>query len=997
MSRHFRFIELSIRVAAFAVILPLVCLAGTDAALAAERVSQDLLALYTFERPTGDFIRDRSGTGEPLDLKIENRQGVTFRGGRLLVTSSARISSAGPARKIVAAMKQSNALSIEAWVKPQDARQSGPARIVSLSADPGQRNFTLGQEAGRYDVRLRTTSTDTNGIPSMPSPDGAARAELTHVVYTRDPAGSARIYLNGKMIATQALAGQLANWSDDYRLSLVNELTGNRPWLGELHLIAIYGRALSEEEVTRNFSAGVSSVVNYAALLPPAAPQQVDFVTDVQPVLRKHCFECHAAGSEEGGLNLGIRQRVLEGGDQGPVLIPGDSANSRLIQLIAALDEQEKMPPDGKPLSREQVGLLRAWIDQGAKWPVGADVLDPRTEQAKRHWAFQPLRAVPEPPVGDSHWPRTPIDRFVLARLESAGLRPQARTTPRQLIRRLAFDLVGLPPTPGEVRDFSAAAELDPEAAPASLADRLLKSPHYGERWGRHWLDVARYADSDGQESDRDRPLAYRYRDFVVRAFNDDVPFDQFVRWQLAGDEYEPQNAEAVAATGFLTAGPFAELPEKLMQEERTRERYNELDDMLATIGTGFLGLTLGCARCHDHKYDAIPSRDYYRMLCALHGGNRGEVQLASGEKVFAYREPGPEPQPTWLFHRGDFHDRNQTVQLGFISVLTSGKTPDEYWKSAREQGAAKGSTNQRRALAEWMTDVDHGAGALLARVIVNRVWQHHFGQGLVRTVSDFGARSDPPTHPELLEWLARDFVQNGWRIKRLQRLIVLSAVYRQASSVREANLADPENRLLWKMPLYRLEGEILRDSMLAVSGTLNTASYGPAVKPPIAAEAMLARNVQDPYPGHIEDGPALRRRSLYLFHKRVVPYPLLQAFDKPDAQQSCGRRDTTTVAPQALALLNDQFVRKVSFEFADRLLKEGRNDPTQWIERGFELALARSPSEAERSASRAFVERQQQERQKRAPQAPAEEIRRQALADLCQAIFSLNEFVYID
>ncbi|HLJ12745.1 MAG TPA: LamG domain-containing protein, partial [Planctomycetaceae bacterium] len=235
---------MSIRVAAFAVILPLVCLAGTDAALAAERVSQDLLALYTFERPTGDFIRDRSGTGEPLDLKIENRQGVTFRGGRLLVTSSARISSAGPARKIVAAMKQSNALSIEAWVKPQDARQSGPARIVSLSADPGQRNFTLGQEAGRYDVRLRTTSTDTNGIPSMPSPDGAARAELTHVVYTRDPAGSARIYLNGKMIATQALAGQLANWSDDYRLSLVNELTGNRPWLGELHLIAIYGRAL---------------------------------------------------------------------------------------------------------------------------------------------------------------------------------------------------------------------------------------------------------------------------------------------------------------------------------------------------------------------------------------------------------------------------------------------------------------------------------------------------------------------------------------------------------------------------------------------------------------------------------------------------------------------------------------------------------------------------------------------------------------------------------
>jgi hypothetical protein len=531
----------------------------------------------------------------------------------------------------------------------------------------------------------------------------------------------------------------------------------------------------------------------------------------------------------------------------------------------------------------------------------------------------------------------------------------------------------------------------------AALVDRLLESPHYGERWARHWLDVARYADSDGQESDRDRPLAYRYRDFVVRAFNDDLRFDQFVRWQLAGDEYEPQSADAVAATGFLAAGPFAELPEKLMQEERTRERYNELDDMLATIGTGLLGLTLGCARCHDHKYDAIASRDYYRMLGALHGGKRGEVELASGEKVLAYRDLGPEPQPTWLFRRGDFHDRNQTVQLGFISVLTNGTTPDAYWKAARELGPAKQSSNQRRALAEWITDVDHGAGALLARVIVNRVWQHHFAHGLVRTVSDFGARCDPPTHPELLQWLAHDFVQQGWRIKRLQRAIMLSAVYLQGSSVGEPPAADPDNRLLWKMPLQRLEAEILRDAMLAVSGTLNAALYGPAVKPPIAAEAMLARNVQDPYPAEIEDSPAVRRRSLYLFHKRVVPYPLLQAFDKPDAQQSCGRRDATTVAPQALALLNDQFVRKVSFEFADRLRKEGGSDPAQWIERGFQLALARPPSETERAASRAFVELQEQERQKRDPQAPAEEIRRQALADLCQALFSLNEFLYID
>ncbi|MGE5192398.1 MAG: DUF1549 domain-containing protein, partial [Deltaproteobacteria bacterium] len=876
-------------------LLAVLCLtgAGLSTAQAAERVAQDLLVLYTFERPTDDVIRDRSGAGEPLDLKIDKLQGMTFRGGRLIVTSSVRISSAGPARKIVAAVKNSNALSIEAWVKPQDARQAGPARIVSLSADPGQRDFTLGQDAGRYDVRLRSTATDGNGIPSTPSPEKSLRAELTHVVYTRDPQRAARIYLDGKEVVTKPVAGQLGNWSDDFRLTLANELTGDRPWLGELHLVAVYGRALTDEEVARNFAAGTPTVVNHAALLPPASPQAVDFVKDVQPLLRKRCFECHAAGNEEGGVNLGIRQRVLEGGDQGPVLIPGDSANSRLIHLVAAVDKKEVMPPEGKPLRPEEVGLLRAWIDQGAQWPDGADVLDPRTEAARRHWAFQPLHPVAEPPVRDAQWARTPIDRFILARLESAGLRPQGRANFRQLIRRVAFDLVGLPPTPDEVREFSAAAERNLSAALAELVDRLLKSPHYGERWGRHWLDVARYADSDGQESDSDRPQAYHYRDFVIRAFNDDLPFDQFVRWQLAGDEYEPQNPDAVAATGFLAAGPFAALPDKLMEDERLRNRYNELDDMLSAIGTGFLGLTLGCARCHDHKYDAIPSRDYYRLMCALHSGQRDEVPLGSSkEKTLAFHDLGPAPKPTWLFHRGNYYDRDQPVQLGFLFVLTNGKTPEAYWKAAREQGPAKGSTNQRRALAEWITDVKQGAGALVARVIVNRLWQHHFGQGLVRTVGDFGVRSEPPTHPELLEWLAHDLVQNGWRIKRLQKMLLLSTVYQQASTASAAPPTDPDNRLLWKMPLQRLEGEILRDSMLSVSGTLNTATYGPAVKPPIAAEAMLARNLKDPYPKDVQDGPAVRRRSVYLFHKRVVPYPLLSAFDKPDAQQSCCRRD---------------------------------------------------------------------------------------------------------
>ncbi len=983
-------------------LLAVFCLTVTTSSTAesAERVGQDLLVLYTFERPANDVIRDQSGNGEPFNLRVEKSPGIAFRGNRLVVTSSARISSAEPARKIVAAIKKSNALSIEAWVKPQDARQAGPARILTLSSDPGHRNFTLGQDAGRYDVRLRATSNNENGIPSTASSEDAVRAELTHIVFTRDPNGTARIYQNGKEVAKTTVAGDFGNWSDEYRLSLVNELTGDRPWLGELSLVAIYGRSLSAGDVTRNFEAGVPPAMNYAALLPSASSRQVDFVKDVQPLLRERCFECHAAGNEEGGLNLGIRQRVMEGGDHGPALITGDSANSRLIHLVAGLDPKEAMPPppDQKPLSKDEVGLLRAWIDQGAKWPDGADVLDPRAEKAKTHWAFQPLRSVVEPAVKDANWSRTSIDRFILSRLESAEIKPQRPASARQLIRRVTFDLIGLPPTPDEIRDFIAASELDQQAALASLVDRLLKSPHYGERWGRHWLDIARYADSDGQESDRDRPTAYHYRDFVIRSFNADRPFDQFARWQLAGDEYEPQNPDAVAATGFLAAGPFAALPDKLMEDERLRNLYNEMDDMLGTIGTGFMGLTLGCCRCHDHKYDAIPARDYYRLLAALHSGQRDEVPLgASKEKTLGYRDLGSQPKPTWLFRRGDWYDHNHPVQLGFVAILTNGKSPDEYWRAAREQSSAKNSTNQRRALAEWITDVDHGAGALVARVFVNRIWQHHFGQGLVRTVGDFGVRSEPPTHPELLEWLAQDFVQNGWRIKRLQRLIVLSAAYQQSSIAAASPAADPDNRLLWKMPLQRLEGEILRDSMLSVSGTLNATTYGPAVRPPIAAEAIVARNLKDAYPGKIEDGPAVRRRSVYLFHKRVVPYPLLQAFDKPDAQQSCGRRDNTTVAPQALALLNDQFVRSVSLDFADRLLKEAGSEPAQWIERGYQLALARAPSEQERTSALAFVEGQLQERKKRAAQAPVEEIRLQSLADLCQTIFSLNEFLYVD
>jgi hypothetical protein len=676
------------------------------------------------------------------------------------------------------------------------------------------------------------------------------------------------------------------------------------------------------------------------------------------------------------------------------------------------------------------------------------------------------------------------------------------------LIRRLSFDVLGLPPAPQEVEAFLA----DPRpTAYEELVERLLASPQYGERWGRHWLDVARYADSDGLESDADRPDAYPYRDFVIRAMNDDLPYHQFVRWQLAGDEYEPDNPLALAATGFLAAAP-TEVLTVPMEEEKLRLRFNELDDMAATTASAFLGLTLGCARCHDHKFDAIPTRDYYRLQCAFTTTARANVLLTTRAEAARYRareaewdrrrlaarrelsawldeqkrphaaslrgakidalavgdaekkllkeQPAseaaqklakryekalalsdddyrrvftdeqrrrwdalkrdldaaersrpaspptalavidrrPEPEPTWLLDRGDFYAKREPLRLGFLTVLTGARAPEDYWAAALRAAPPGQGTGQRRALAEWMTDVEHGAGPLLARVIVNRVWQHHFGEGLARTVSDFGVRGERPTHPDLLEWLAHDFVAGGWRLKSLHRLILNSAAYRQATTFDAArHEADPDNRLLWRRRPQRLEAEVLRDAVLAVSGTLNREQFGPAFKPPIPPEAMLARNTKDPYPRDIVDSGATRRRSVYLFHKRVVQHPLLQAFDGPDAVVSCGRRSTTTVAPQALALLNDGFFRDRAADLARRLLAEGGTKPEDWIESGFRLTLSRPPGDVERAASVRFLERQLERRAARAPGQAPEEIRSRALTDFCQALFGLNEFIYVD
>ena len=845
-----------------------------------------------------------------------------------------------------------------------------------------------------------------------------------------------------------------------------------------------------------------------------------DFSSEVRPLLEKHCVKCHGPEKQKGGLRFDTKEGAFATADSGErAIVRGHASQSRLIKLVSSKADDERMPPKGDPLSAAQIDLLKRWIDAGAPWsetavPAGAKARSEMivTDEDRQHWSFLPLKTPPLPSVRKARVIRTSVDRFIVAQLEEKKLTLSPAVDARKLVRRIYFDLIGLPPAPGQVEAFVAAHALNPRSATESLVDELLASPQYGERWARHWLDVVRYADSDGSESDADRPTAYHYRDFVIRAFIEDMPFNQFARWQLAGDELEPDNPRAIAATGFIVAGTHVALPPNLMEEERTRERFNELDDMIATTGSAMLGLTLACARCHDHKYDPVPTRDYYRLQGAFNGGARAQVPLAPLEEVRRHREVetkwkadfdparkrlddllneirkahetaarnakidalkisddekallknepdskqakelakkfsnelkvedkdcrpfvsepegtewderekalkavearkpkplptalafadfGPEPRETFLLARGDFRSRAEPVEVGFLTALTRSKTPADYWENARSTRRRNDSTQQRRALAEWLTDLEHGSGALLARVMVNRIWQHHFGDGLVRTVNDFGTRCDPPTHPELLEWLTHEFVKGGWKLKPLHRLIMTSAVYLQDSAF-DASRAkvDPDNRLLWHQRPQRIESEILRDSILAVSGTLNSEMFGPAVKGPIASEAIQARNMKDPYPTDIKDTPATRRRSVYMFHKRVVQSPLMQAFDGPDAQASCGRRVTTTVAPQALALLNDRFIRARAEDLARRLTKEAGDETAAQVRQAWRLALSCEPSAGELKSATEFIQARSAQRSTRDGEKADAGARHQALTDFCQAVFALNEFIYVD
>jgi hypothetical protein len=710
------------------------------------------------------------------------------------------------------------------------------------------------------------------------------------------------------------------------------------------------------------------------------------FKTEVRPLLVDKCLKCHGGKRVESEFDLRDRDKLVRGGTAGAAVIPGNARDSLLYKLIAHAREPH-MPHHARKLPEPALARIGAWIDLGA--PYDQPLTDPREPEswtrrtispaARGHWAFQPLHHVQPPPVTDPSWVRTPIDRFILARLEAVGLRPNAEACRCQLLRRVSFDLTGLPPTPEEVHQF-----LNDPAPDAyeRLLDRLLSSPHYGERWGRHWLDLVRFAESHGFGHDSDRPTAYHYRDFVIRAFNADLPYDTFVKWQLAGDEYAPGDAMALTATGFLAAGVHST---QITKNEVEKHRYDEMDDMLSVTGTSMLGLTVGCARCHDHKYDPIPQRDYYQLLAAFTTAVRTEIELprktahAPVVKALVTSEGLPAVrlhtqgddffQETHYLRRGDPQQKEGVARPGFLQVLTTAPDADRRWRAEPPRGSR--TSYRRRALAEWLTDRDHGAGRLLARVIVNRLWQHHLGRGLVATPSNLGLRGEPPTHPELLDWLAGKLIESGWRLKPIHKLILSSAAYRESSRFDPGKgRIDPDNRLCWYRPARRLEAEVIRDSLLAVSGLLDRKVFGP---------------------GTLDLGT--RRRSIYFTVKRSKLIPMMQVFDAPDGLGSVAERPTSTVTPQALFLMNNPDMRLYAKGLADRIGSAAEQSVESAVRPAYLMALSRLPTAEELTDASAFLTQQTSSY----GAARRGDARNRALADLCQVLLSLNEFVYVE
>ncbi len=714
------------------------------------------------------------------------------------------------------------------------------------------------------------------------------------------------------------------------------------------------------------------------------------FESKIRPLFLERCVECHGEKKQKGALRLDSRGGWQKGGDSGPAVVPGKPEESLLIKAVRYTDEDLAMPPKKKSgkLSDADISALEQWVAMGAPDPRGEATVasGPRlrsgkfviTAEDREYWAFQPVRS----PVNAARR----IDDFILAKLEEKGLAMNPPATPREQVRRAFLDLWGMPPSLEDVAAF----EHEPtDEAWTRLIDRLLASPHYGERWGRHWLDLVRFAESNGYERDAPKPDAWRYRDYVIASFNDDKPYDRFIREQFAGDELAETLApgrewrDAIIATGYFRLHVWDDEPDSTLVAE-----FDDLDDIMVTTGTAFLGLTIGCARCHDHKFDPISQADYYSLLSffrsidpyGLHktgGGGRGTGKITrvlepSSDSALAVVENGPTPKPTHILSRGEAGSPREEVFPAFPAVL--GLPAPTF--AQRPPDAL--TTGRRRVLADWIASPQN---PLTARVMMNRLWQHHFGTGIVPTPDDFGRTGLAPNNQPLLDFLAADFVAGGWTLKRMHREIMTSRAYRMSSVSRNAKAlaVDEGNALLWRQNLRRVEAEVIRDTMLAVSGTLNPKQGGPSVFPTLP---KAVHGTQDTAGKGWTDSPPdeQNRRSVYLVVKRALKIPLLESLDFANSASPSGTRPITTTAPQALMLLNDAFVHAQAAALADRVAREAGEQPDAQVTRAFHLVLQRAPTESEMQAVRKLF----------ADQPP-----RAALESFCRGLLNANETIY--
>ena len=787
------------------------------------------------------------------------------------------------------------------------------------------------------------------------------------------------------------------------------------------------------------------------------------FEEHVRPLLADRCFRCHSEKKHESNLRLDGRHTILAGGDSGPAIVPGKPDESLLLDAVRY--RSLEMPPDRR-LSQKEVDILARWVEMGAPWPGaarGETIPVPRshglkiTDADRSYWAFQPIRRPQVPNDPSTDWDdHSPVDAFVLRKLQANQLAPANPASRRVLIRRLYFDLIGIPPSYDEVERF--VADPSPDAL-AQLVDELLERPQYGERWGRHWLDIVRFAQTNGYERDAEKPEAWRYRDYIIRSFNDDKPFDQFIREQLAGDELDEVTHDSIIATGYYRIGVWDDEP-----DDKQAAIYDNLGDVVRTTGETFLGLTIGCARCHDHKFDPIPQADYYRLLAFMRGiapygkdkslthwelnpdtvftplvtaagltawektkadleqqiktlregspptapelKEAHEKQLAELEKklqagppwerALSVRERGAQPPETRIHIRGNYLTPGAAVEPGFLTVTGDSppqitpptETDSTALRRLLRDGGVQPTSGRRRALATWIASPQN---PLTARVLVNRLWHYHFGRGIVATPNDFGRTGQAPTHPQLLDWLAAELIDNDWSLKHLHRAILLSNTWQQTSAISRDNQAltlDPDNRLLWRQNLRRVESEVIRDAMLAVSGQLNLQPGGRGFFPALSAEVLTTQSRAGTGWGK-SDAQQRSRRSIYIFSKRTLGVPLMEAFDTPVPDRSEPNRQTTTIAPQALILLNSQFVNDRAAALAKLLLEPSDRTDTAVIQTAFQKILARDATPEEQQALAAFLER-------RAAESPPPS-RNAAIQQLALLILNLNEFVYVD